>query len=113
MVDVDLFCLSVCFLALFCGFAWSSRVHVCGICACSAPRNYYDLQSPHEFKKSRVLVTGAAGFIGFHICEKLHAVGLPTIVGVDNFNSYYAVELKQGEYNPLVSDRQGTRLNSS
>lgn len=68
-----------------------------GVGVRSQARSYYDLESPHEFKKARVLVTGAAGFIGFHICQKLHAVGLPTIVGIDNFNSYYAVELKEGK----------------
>lgn len=35
-----------------------------------------------------VLVTGAAGFIGSHVCEQLAAAG-KTVVGVDNFDPYY------------------------
>jgi UDP-glucuronate 4-epimerase len=40
-----------------------------------------------------VLVTGAAGFIGFHVSQALLARG-ETVVGVDNFNDYYDVKLK-------------------
>jgi UDP-glucuronate 4-epimerase len=42
----------------------------------------------------RVLVTGAAGFIGYHVCEALLARGLE-VVGVDDLNPYYDVRLKQ------------------
>ena len=42
----------------------------------------------------RILVTGAAGFIGSHLCEKLHGLG-HQVVGLDNFNDYYDVKLKQ------------------
>jgi UDP-glucuronate 4-epimerase len=42
----------------------------------------------------KILVTGAAGFIGYHLCEKLLAKG-STIVGVDDLNDYYSVDLKQ------------------
>jgi UDP-glucuronate 4-epimerase len=41
----------------------------------------------------RVLVTGAAGFIGYHVCEALLARGLE-VVGVDDLNPYYDVRLK-------------------
>ncbi len=41
-----------------------------------------------------VLVTGAAGFIGFHTCQRLLARG-ETVVGVDNLNPYYDVALKE------------------
>jgi UDP-glucuronate 4-epimerase len=43
---------------------------------------------------SRILVTGVAGFIGFHVARKLLARG-DTVVGVDNLNDYYDVRLKQ------------------
>ena len=42
----------------------------------------------------RVLVTGAAGFIGFHVCQKLLARG-DRITGIDNLSDYYDVALKK------------------
>lgn len=42
----------------------------------------------------RILVTGAAGFIGFHLIRALVARG-DSVVGIDNLNDYYAVSLKQ------------------
>src|SRR6188768_3890465 len=42
----------------------------------------------------KILVTGAAGFIGFHTAVKLLARG-ETVVGLDNLNDYYDVRLKQ------------------
>jgi UDP-glucuronate 4-epimerase len=42
-----------------------------------------------------VLLTGAAGFIGYHVAEALLARGA-RVVGVDNLNAYYDVRLKQG-----------------
>jgi UDP-glucuronate 4-epimerase len=41
-----------------------------------------------------ILVTGSAGFIGFHLAKALLAAG-ETVIGLDNFNSYYAPELKR------------------
>ena len=40
------------------------------------------------------LVTGAAGFIGFHLCRRLLQRG-ETVVGLDNLSEYYDVRLKQ------------------
>jgi UDP-glucuronate 4-epimerase len=42
----------------------------------------------------KVLVTGAAGFIGMHVCERLLARG-DEVVGIDNLNDYYDVRLKE------------------
>ena len=44
-------------------------------------------------KKDKILVTGCAGFIGMHLCEKLFELGHP-VIGVDNLNNYYDVNLK-------------------
>ena len=41
-----------------------------------------------------ILVTGSAGFIGFHLCQKLLKEEKP-LIGFDNFNSYYDVNLKR------------------
>jgi len=43
--------------------------------------------------KMRVLVTGAAGFIGFHLARALNARG-DFVIGLDNFNAYYDPQLK-------------------
>jgi len=41
-----------------------------------------------------ILVTGAAGFIGFHLCRRFLAMG-HTVTGLDNLHPYYSVELKK------------------
>ena len=40
-----------------------------------------------------ILVTGAAGFIGSHIAEKLASLGY-NVTGVDNLSDYYSKQLK-------------------
>ncbi len=42
-----------------------------------------------------ILVTGAAGFIGFHLAEQLAILG-HNVLGLDNINSYYDINLKYG-----------------
>ncbi len=48
----------------------------------------------------KVLVTGAAGFIGYHVCEALLARGAD-VMGVDDLNPYYDVRLKQARLQRL------------
>ena len=70
------------------------------------------------FEIKKVLVTGSAGFIGFHLCRKLLENGLE-VVGLDNLNPYYDPELKKARLAQLtpnglyshanldLSDREG------
>ncbi|WP_406667127.1 NAD-dependent epimerase [Gallaecimonas sp. GXIMD1310] len=51
----------------------------------------------------RYLVTGAAGFIGFHVAKKLLAAG-HQVVGVDNLNDYYEVSLKEARLAELAGE---------
>jgi UDP-glucuronate 4-epimerase len=46
-----------------------------------------------DIKKMKILVTGTAGFIGFHLAKKLLEIG-NEVVGLDNINDYYDVNLK-------------------
>ena len=47
-----------------------------------------------------VLVTGIAGFIGFHFAKKLLSLGY-RVIGIDNLNPYYDVNLKRGRLKEL------------
>ena len=53
----------------------------------------------------KMLVTGAAGFIGFHVSERLLAAG-HQVVGIDNLNDYYDVRLKQARLDRLTPHPQ-------
>jgi len=52
-----------------------------------------------------ILVTGAAGFIGFHVARQLLAEGR-SVVGLDNLNSYYDPALKQARPSLLGNERR-------
>src|SRR4051794_16054936 len=54
-----------------------------------------------------ILVTGAAGFIGFHVARQLLAEGRP-VVGLDNLNHYYDPALKQARLELLRRDSRFT-----
>jgi UDP-glucuronate 4-epimerase len=57
---------------------------------------------------SRLLVTGAAGFIGSHVCEALLAAG-HDVVGIDNFDPFYARAVKERNLGALRG-RHGFRF---
>ena len=73
-----------------------------------------------EKNDGKILVTGAAGFIGFHLCRRLLSDGF-AITGMDNLNDYYDPALKQARLTMLrefpafsfhqldLADREGMR----
>ena len=50
-----------------------------------------------------ILVTGAAGFIGYHVTQALLAEG-EQVLGVDNLNGYYDPALKRSRLERLLSE---------
>lgn len=57
----------------------------------------------------KILVTGAAGFIGFHLCRDLLKKG-HTVVGLDNINSFYDINLKYARLNELGIKKSDAEL---
>ncbi|HYI78968.1 MAG TPA: NAD-dependent epimerase [Chryseolinea sp.] len=53
------------------------------------------------YSDSLVLVTGAAGFIGFHLSKKLCDLGY-RVLGIDNLNTYYDVKIKESRLEILT-----------
>lgn len=53
----------------------------------------------------KILVTGAAGFIGYHLCEALITKGFD-VIGLDNINDYYDINLKYARLKQLGIDRE-------
>lgn len=52
----------------------------------------------------KILVTGSAGFIGSYVCRRLLSRG-DEVVGLDNINNYYDVNLKYGRLGTLGIDK--------
>lgn len=52
----------------------------------------------------KVLVTGTAGFIGYHLAKKLLSLGYE-VIGIDNLNDYYDVSLKIDRLNDIQDER--------
>ncbi|MFZ2664212.1 MAG: NAD-dependent epimerase/dehydratase family protein [Patescibacteria group bacterium] len=55
----------------------------------------------------KVLITGAAGFIGSHLAERLSSLG-HEVIGLDNFSPYYCIDLKK--LNALDLQKKGIRV---
>lgn len=52
----------------------------------------------------KVLITGAAGFIGSHLCERLLADGC-TVIGIDNFDDFYDPQIKRRNISGCLKNR--------
>ena len=57
----------------------------------------------------KILVTGSAGFIGFHLAKRLASEG-QDVVGLDNLNNYYDVKLKLDRLENAGIESQKGRL---
>ena len=55
----------------------------------------------------KILITGAAGFIGYHLCSRLMEQG-DRVVGIDNINDYYDVNLKLNRLKQIEGKRNFT-----
>lgn len=64
--------------------------------------------TPADLANRRVLVTGSAGFIGFHVARQLLDAGAQ-VLGVDNFTPYYDVSLKEAR-NAILAEHPGFTL---
>jgi len=51
---------------------------------------------------SKIVVTGCAGFIGSHLCEKLLALG-HSVIGIDNFDPFYARSIKEKNLSSFIN----------
>jgi UDP-glucuronate 4-epimerase len=56
----------------------------------------------HPCYTSPILVTGAAGFVGYHTVQALIARGATHVIGIDNLNDYYDPALKQARLKELA-----------
>ena len=57
----------------------------------------------------KIIVSGCAGFIGYHLCNRLLNNG-HEVVGIDNLNSYYEIELKKSRLK-ILNDTQEIKAN--
>src|SRR5207248_11697750 len=83
----------------------SQSFYTCCIYVRAAPRHLHSFPTrrssdlSHNFSRGlvmKILVTGAAGFIGFHVACRLLADG-HDVVGLDSVNHYYDVRIKRSE----------------
>ncbi len=58
-----------------------------------------------KLKFKNIIITGAAGFIGFHLAERLLKDGY-TVTGIDNLTPYYDVNLKKARLDILSSEKK-------
>ena len=59
-------------------------------------------------EKKNIMVTGCAGFIGFHLCLSLLKSNIYNVYGIDNLNNYYSTKLKTDRLNILKKKNKRT-----
>ena len=59
----------------------------------------------------KILVTGSAGFIGFHLVKKLLNDGYD-VIGIDNLNDYYDIKLKEARLEKIQNLAEGRKFNN-
>ena len=57
-------------------------------------------------KNSKILVTGCAGFIGYHLCNRLLENKNNDVYGIDNLNNYYDIDLKYDRLKSLKKNKR-------
>src|SRR5580692_9557124 len=80
------------------GTAGGSAGRAASVGRADGPQRPYQRGAGHM----TILLTGAAGFIGYHVAEALLARG-ERVIGVDSLNDYYDQRLKQARLDRLVS----------
>ncbi|MCC6815109.1 MAG: NAD-dependent epimerase/dehydratase family protein [Saprospiraceae bacterium] len=60
--------------------------------------------------RSKILITGCAGFIGFHLTNTLSKLGYD-IIGIDNINDYYSIDLKLARLTELGIFSENIKIN--
>ena len=58
----------------------------------------------------RILLTGCAGFIGYHLAKRLLSNSY-IVIGIDNMNSYYDVSLKESRLSGLTEESNFSFIN--
>ena len=67
--------------------------------------NSFDKRLPAKYNAAVIyLVTGCAGFIGFHVAKRLLSQG-NTVIGIDNLNRYYSAKLKKDRLSLLLKEK--------
>ena len=56
--------------------------------------------------KQKILITGCAGFIGFHLCKRLLDSNQFLVIGLDNLNNYYDTKLKKDRLKVLKKNKK-------